>query len=157
VKAKQDPNADFGRLQTFAWLPVAEAEPADQRVNDRFIDRRIRDAVERDLQAKGYRPAASGPADFLLNYRLSTSPDDSLSGHGPGYARGLWGGWPGAAVIYDNYDVGTLYLAALDAPTTHIIWVGAARARLVPHLSEEKRKKRADAAVEKILASFPKR
>jgi hypothetical protein len=52
-----DPNADFARLQTYAWLPLQEAAPADQRVLDRYIDSRIRKAVDRELGGKGFRPA----------------------------------------------------------------------------------------------------
>jgi hypothetical protein len=156
VRSKQDPSADFGRLRTYAWLPPSEAEPADQRVNDRAIDARIRAATEGQLQAKGYRPADSG-ADFLLNYRLGTSPGDALRTDRLGYAGGLWGPWPWVGDVYDSYDLGTLYVAVLDRETKRMMWVGAAHARLLPHISYEKRAKRVDAAVKKILASFPSR
>jgi len=155
VRSRQDPNVDFGHLRRYAWLPASEAEPADQRVNDRAIDARIRAAVDRELRAKGYVAADSGPADFLLNYRVSTSPNDVLVRNRPGYVIDLWYGWPGAQTVYDNHDVGTLYLAALDRETKRMIWVGAAQARLLPHISYEKRVKRVDAAVKKILTSFP--
>ena len=158
VRSKQDPAVDFGRLQTYAWLPVGDAAPADQRVQDRAIDRRIRTATEQELQAKGYRPAGAEPADFLLNYRISTSPDDALVGTQRNYVGDpWWGGWSGAYAVYESSDAGTLYLAALDAGTKRMIWVGAAHARLLPHISYEKRVKRVDAAVQKILAAFPKR
>jgi hypothetical protein len=156
VRVRQDPTVDFSRMRTFAWLPAGEAEPADQRIHDRAIDARIRAAMEEDLRAKGYGPTGSEPPDFLLNYRLSTSPAEVLHGGERGYVGGLWAGWPGADAVYDAHDVGTLYLAALDRQTKRMIWVGAARARLLPHISYEKRAKRADAAVQKILASFPK-
>jgi uncharacterized protein DUF4136 len=155
VRSRQDPNVEFGRLRRYAWLPASEAEPADQRVNDRAIDARIRAAVDRELRAKGYVAADSGPADFLLNYRVSTSPNDVLVGNRPGYVVDLWYGWPGAQTVYDNHDVGTLYLAALDRETKRMIWVGAAQARLLPHISYEKRATRVDAAVKKIMSSFP--
>jgi hypothetical protein len=157
VKARQDPAADFTRLRTYAWLPPEEAEPADQRVNDRGIDRRIRAATERQLREKGYRPADSGTPDFLLNYRLSTSPADAVGGRGRGYVGNTWGGWAGVEPVYESYDAGTLYLAALNGETKRMIWLGAAQARLLPHVSYEKRVKRVDAAVRKILAPFPKR
>ena len=158
IRTRQDPSANFASLRTFAWLPRDQAEPADQRVLDPAIDRRIRAAAEADLQAKGYRPAGTAPADFLLNYRFSTSPDDALHGNrGASYAGGLWGGWNGADAVYESYDVGTLYLAALDPRTKQMFWVGAACGRRLQNISYERRAERADTAVAKILESFPKR
>ena len=156
VRSKQDPGASFAGLKTFAWLPASEAQPADQRVNDDAVDRRIRAATERDLQEKGYQPAGAGRPDFLLNYRLARSSDDAvLTGQGK-YANNLWGGWPGIHATYDSHDEGTLYLAAVNPDTKRMLWVGAAHGRLLPHISWERRAKRVDTAVEKILASFPK-
>jgi hypothetical protein len=155
VRSRQDPSVEFGRPATVRVAPPSEAEPADQRVNDRAIDARIRAAVDRELRAKGYVAADSGPADFLLNYRVSTSPNDVLVRNRPGYVIDLWYGWPGAQTVYDNHDVGTLYLAALDRETKRMIWVGAAQARLLPHISYEKRVKARGCGVKKILTSFP--
>lgn len=157
VRSRQDPAADLGRVQTYAWLPAAEAEPADQRVNDRLIDRRIRAATENELRTKGYQPATGGSPDVLLNYRVSTSGEQVVHANQPQYLRGLWDGWGGMEGVYDSYDVGTLYIAVLDGKAKRMIWVGAARTRLLPHVSDEKRVKRVDAAIHEILASFPKR
>jgi len=156
VRTQRDPSADFSRRRTFAWLPADEAEPADQRVNDRGIDRELRAATDAQMRAKGYVPAGTEPADILLNYRVTTSPDDALGGSRRQFTP-MWGGWPEASHVYHSYDAGTLYLAALDGPTKRMIWVGAAQARLLPHISYEKRVERVHAVVEKILASFPPR
>ena len=69
-----------------------------------------------------------------------------------------WYGWPGAAALYsEGYDKGTLYLAVLDGRSKRLIWLSAANARLLPHVSLEKRLERVDAAVRQILATFPPR
>jgi hypothetical protein len=157
VRSSVDPNADFARLQTYAWLPLDEAAPADQRVLDRYIDARIRSAVDRELGGKGFRPAAGAP-DFYLNYRLATEPSDAVKGgRRPFYGPG-WGDYPGAeTLLRENFDAGTLYVAALDGGSKRGIWLGAAQARLLPHISLEKRAKRVDDAVHAILADFPRR
>jgi hypothetical protein len=73
--------------------------------------------------------------------------------YGPG-----WGDYPGAeTLLRENFDAGTLYIAALDGASKRGIWLGAAQARLLPHISLEKRAKRVDDAVHAILADFPRR
>jgi hypothetical protein len=157
IRSARDPGVDFTRLQTYAWMPLDQIDPADQRVLDRYIDTRIRAAVDRELGAKGYRPATGEP-DFFLNYRVSTDAGSAVKGgwrpaHGAG-----WGNWPAAeTLLRENYDAGTLYIAAIDDASKQGIWLGAAQARLLPHVSLERRAERVDDAVRAILAEFPKR
>lgn len=158
VRSSRDPSADFAGLRTYAWLPLDQADFADQRVFDRYIDTRIRKAVDRELGGKGFRPASEGAPDFYLNYRLSTEAADAVKGGRRPYYGPGWGAWPaGETLLRENYDAGTLYLAALDPGSKRAIWLGAAQARLLPHISFEKRAKRADDAVHAILADFPRR
>ena len=154
VRSNYDHAADFARLKTWAWLPPSEADPADQRVLDRYIDARIRSDVATALSDKGFRQAGSAAPDFLMNYRLATQPAEAVKGD-----RRLGIGWYGWAGLEDtymaSYDEGTLYLAVLDAQSKRIIWLGAASARIMPHISLERAAKRVDDAVSRILASFP--
>src|SRR5262249_28435501 len=79
ARPTHDPAANFRDLRTYAWLPPEHAAPADQRVQDRYLDRRLRAAVDTELRGKGYTPVEPGqPPDFLLNYRLATTPDSSM-------------------------------------------------------------------------------
>lgn len=158
VRSHRDPAADFGRLRTYAWLPLSEAAPADQRVLNRIIGARIQRAIETELRAKGYQPADAAP-DFLLNYRLATEPMSDVHGNpGRAFAGSFWWGWSGSEGFYtETYDEGTLYVAVLDAGSKRMLWVGAAGARLLPTLSMEKTEKRVDDAVHQIMESFPAR
>ncbi len=159
VRSSHDPSTDWSRMRTYAWLPPDQAAPADQRVQDRYFDRRIRADVAKDLTAKGYRPAGSGEQpDFLLNYRLASEPASSVRADPGGHWGGVWSAnWMtgGGAYYTDNYDEGTLYIAALEPTSKRIVWVGLAQARLVPTMSFERKKKRFDAAVDQILQHFP--
>jgi hypothetical protein len=157
VQADADPNADFARFTTFAWLPLEDAPPMDQRLQDRAIERRVQSGVEAGMRAKGYQQAASGVPDLWVTYRLIT---DSRSSRGVpagfgGYQLGWWAG--GRIQRTDSYERGTLIVDVIDAKDKKLVWRGSASARLLPHISFEKRAKRATQAVEQIMADFPAR
>src|SRR5262245_34124797 len=70
IHADRNPDADFARLRTFAWMPLAAAPPGDQDAGGRGLENRIYSAVERELQHRGYVPAESGAADMLVTFRI---------------------------------------------------------------------------------------
>jgi len=157
VKSRFDPSANFGRLRTYAWLPPEEAEPADQRLLDRYLDKRLRTAVETELRTKGYAPATADAPDFLVNYRLATEAETSNRG-GRAFPSGstVWGGWGGTeSAFVESYDAGTLYIAVIDGSSRRMVWIGYAQARLLSTASLERKAERVDAATHQILASFP--
>ncbi len=157
VRSASDPEADFSRLHSWAWLPLNEAEPADQRVLDRLVDTRIRSAVSKELGSKGYSETSGGQPDFLLNYRVGReagSENARVSRGGYGSAVGWWRSW-GTSSWTTSYDEGTLFLGVINAQSRQSMWVGAAQARLIPTLSDDKVRKRVDDAVHQILEKFP--
>jgi hypothetical protein len=158
VRSHRDPAVSFANLRTYAWLPKDQAEPADQNVQHRGFDRRIRADVERALQEKGYAPASGGDADFLLNYRVTSTPTEAMRGtRSVGGWGGWWIGWPGWEGAYtENFDQGALFIAALDPQSKHMTWLGVAQARLLPHISYDRSLGRIDDAVQKILEDFPR-
>ena len=159
VHAERDPAADFTRRRTYGWLPLSECDPADQRVLDRYIDTRLREAVDVELRAKGYAPTDSASPDLLLNYRISTGTTEGMGGvSGAQFSSTGWHGWAGADAIYaTTYEEGTLFLAAIDPASRKMIWLGVANARLLPWISLEQRVQRLDDAIHQILAPFPAR
>jgi len=160
VRSVHDPAANLRSVRTYAWLPPEEAAPADQRLQDRYLDRRLRTAVDTQLRAKGIVPAAPGQQpDVLLNYRLSTSAATSLHADPDiRFGGSAWLAWPDAsALTSQTWDQGALYIAMIDPRSRRMIWVGVAEARLVPTMSLDRKAKRVDDAVRSILAGFPPR
>ena len=151
VRSNFDPRKDFTHLRTYAWVPLDQADPADQRLLDRYLEKRVRSAVESELGAKGYKPVDAGTPDFLVNYRLTTEASDSARGRAV-----PWGTWEsGDTVNRESYDVGTLLIGISDGHSHRLVWIGAAQTRLLSNASLEKRAERAEEAVQQILASFP--
>jgi hypothetical protein len=157
VRADRDQSADFTRYRSFGWIPIADAPPADQDTGSRGLNKRVYSAVERELQRDGYRPAASADADLLLTYRILKEDgfDDAHIPYAAQWHRGAY-----LRAVHESehsYDRGTLIIDAVDRAENALVWRGSASARLLPHLSYDDRAKRAEAAVAKILETFPVR
>lgn len=157
IRSSYDPAATFGQLHTYGWLPLDEADGADQRLLDRYLDKRLRTAVGTELDAKGYAPATAAAPDFLLNYRLVTEPGEAARGGRAGIPyTSAWVGWQGAETFYrESFDTGTLYIAVIDGRSRRLVWLGAAQARLLSNASLERKARRVDAVAHKILEEFP--
>ena len=112
--------------------PPEEAEPADQRVQDRYLDRRLRTAVGTSCARKALcrsRPASSRTCSSTTACprppatSLRADPDIRFGGS-------AWLAWPDAsALTSQSYEQGALYIAMIDPPSRRMIWVGVAEAQ----------------------------
>ena len=59
VNSDFDPSANFSAFQSYEWLPDSQSESA-QMAQDPLVDRRIRAAIDNDLQSKGFRRMDDG-------------------------------------------------------------------------------------------------
>jgi hypothetical protein len=156
-----DPSANFASLQTWAWLPHA-GRSGDPRLDNALLDSRIRAAVESELAAKGYARASSGKPDFQVTYHLSVegklAVDTVYRDYPPGsYGRVGYrrGGWGYTETRVREYDEGTLLIDVLQAESGALLWRGSGVATVREESTPEKRTKRINTAVEKILERFP--
>jgi hypothetical protein len=158
-----DAQSAFPVLHSYDWLPAPEVEPGASPVHNDLLDARIRNAVDTQMQKKGFRRDTGSP-DFLVAYhvaldeRLSVTYLNELYGYGPGWGNPRYlrsYGRPGREATVSEYQVGTLVLDVVLAQDRRLIWRGSASAEVYPDLSPEAREKRIRTAVEKILAPFP--
>jgi hypothetical protein len=157
VQAAADPDVDFARFTTFAWLPPEQAPPRDQWLQDRAIERRVVSGVDAGLREAGYRPTQDVPPDLRVTYRL-LSDSHSARGVPPMYQGYDLGWWTNARMRgTDDHERGALIVDVIEANDMGLVWRGSASARLLPHGSFEKRSKRASQAVEQIMRDFPAR
>lgn len=151
-----DPEADFAKLESYAWLPAPKKDP-DQSL----VLARIHRATDRVLETKGYAHAGS-KADFLLaahvGSRQKLRVTDWGYSYGIGYGHGGYYGHyvagPGRIDVYE-YEEGSIVLDVVDAKSRKLLWRGVATAVVPDNPKPEQLDKLVDEAVEKVLANFP--
>ncbi len=144
-----DPNARFEGLRTFAWYvdPSFQVPRGGSVVDGQFIDRNIRDAVDRDLTKKGFQKAANGQADFFVAYhvdQVGVASQDKFGGYD-------W--WSGYIYVGAKYrKEGSLTLDVREADNK-LIW--RANKTAIIGTNPEAVKRDIDDAVGDLLAKFP--
>jgi hypothetical protein len=131
--------------------------PTGNAVADELLVKRIRSAVDAQLQAKG-RTAAANP-DFLIGMQLS-----GKTTHGGSVGVGVSVGIPvgrgrvsvggGKSKAIENKE-GTLVLDFLDAKTKSLVWRATASGAVEPSSTPEYQQNRINAVVAEMLSYFP--
>jgi hypothetical protein len=154
---KGDPNYDFSRLRTYAWLP---REPTgDPRIDEDLLEERVRSGVDEQLGDKGFRLAPEGEADFVVGYRAVLGRQRSVEA-GKGY-KSIWTdehgrGTDPAAVDKVVYE-GTLVLRVFDGKGRELVWEATAETEINPRRSplSASREDRVRIAIREMLDRFP--
>ena len=157
VYTDYDPAAQFAGYRTYSWRTTPDQVSP-------LMARRIVEAVNMQLRAKGWTEVASG-GDVAIAANVATRQeyyvDDFYGGPswgGWGWGWGGWGGWGGAyggfsSAYVHSYTVGTLAVDMFDAGTRQAIWRGTAEGAL----KKNPTKATADiqTAVAEMFATFP--
>lgn len=146
VRTDYDHEVDFRKYQTFKWMPYPEKRKKRGVSPNSLLDRRIRRAVERELEAKGYKLVGSGPADALLAYNVVVEKHVDVDHYGYGY--GYWG----RRTYVRRYKEGTIIIDVVDPELKQLVWRGAAQG-LVGH--PEGNEERINEAMFKVFEKYP--
>jgi hypothetical protein len=123
-----------GLGESYAWAQSADASAPNAEVHALLMN-----AIDRELQRKGFRKADGGPSDFLVEYRVTKEDksDFSVNPHGV------------------TYPSGTLLVRLIDPPTQRSIWVGSATARILANAPPAERQKRVEDGIRRMLSRMP--
>ncbi|MDD5218333.1 MAG: DUF4136 domain-containing protein [Candidatus Omnitrophica bacterium] len=165
VSSDWDSTEDFSKFKTYAWASDKQAITGNPQLDNDLLDKRIRSAVDRDLQAKGFQKTPDPNPDFLVSYKASVEGKlDVTNVPGEVYESpwsmpdgtvGLgWDTW-GAASFVTQYDEGTVLLDVADAKTKKLVWRGSVSAVVGQNLTPEEKQQRIDEAIQKVLVKFP--
>jgi Domain of unknown function (DUF4136) len=144
VKTDYDHHANFSQYHTYYWEKVQTTDPLWQS--------RIQDAVDHELQAKGWQ-RVDGGGDVALGAVGSAHNQREYQTFYNGMGGWRWGGFGETTTQVENYPVGTLVLDMYDAHNKQLIWRGAAQQSLSD--KPDKNEKKLEKAVDKMLEHFP--
>jgi Domain of unknown function (DUF4136) len=148
VSTDYDHHANFERYHTYSWMKVHTENP--------FWQSRITEAVDRDLQAKGWQRVDSG-GDVVLAAVGATRNQQEYQTFYDGFGGWRWRGWGPTETTTQvlNYRVGTLVLDMYDAQSKQLLWRGTAQETLSD--KPEKNEHKLQEAVDKMFKHFPPR
>ena len=157
VTTDYDPAADFSKLHSYGWLDEQSGVQGDRPDVTSLLDRRIRRAVDSELQRKGLSAVGPTEADALVAYHLGVESklDVNTIHSGYGYGRGVYRGGMSTHTTVTEYQEGTLLVDVIEPKSKQLIWRGSGQSRLRQSSSPEERERRVDEAVGEILKSFP--
>lgn len=153
------PRADLGAYATYAWIaedPLIRPRGEQLQLSPLTV-RRITEAIENRLQAKGYRKLnAPTDADFVVSFTVgSRERVDTESYPAPFRGPWLWG-WEGRYVDVQVYREGTLSIDIFDGASRQPVWHGWAR-KTVTAADTADPGPVIDRAVARVLREFPSR
>ena len=149
VNVDWDRGTNFTQFHTYAWQP--STHPAKG-----LWDQRIIDAVNQQLQAKGFQLVESNPQLWVV-YSNSIKKDQQVVGTGynmgPSWGWGYWGGPTTTTYNTYTYKEGTLVVELADANGHTLLWRGTATDTV--QNNPDKGIKTLNNAMNKMFKNFP--
>jgi hypothetical protein len=160
VRTDYDHSVNFSQYNTYSWGKV-------QTTNPFFVDR-IQQAVNKQLQARGWKLVPAGGAvtvvatDNIHNQQeVQTMYDGWPGGWGFGWGWRSWawsGGWADpdygtSTTTTIDKPVANLVIDLFDGGSKKLLWRGLAMENLTSN--EDKNTKRVDGDINEMFRSFP--
>jgi hypothetical protein len=150
-----DPQVDFSRFSTFAWVEDIHSDAAQSRGLDPLDERRVKAALEEQLESRGYRKVTSGQPDFLLNFHTTSQEKIDVSTYYTGW--GYYGWYGGTQTSVRQWTEGTLIIDFIDTAEKDLAWRGWATGAVdsFDRMSAEQKTVEVNKIVAGILEQFP--
>ena len=144
VSVDYDHAENFAQVKTYSWSKVQTANS--------IWDQRVKNAIDRELAAKGWTQVPSG-GDVALVAVEKTSEHQRYDTFYDGFGGWRWGGLGDATTTVDNYKEGMLVVSMFDPNSKNLLWRGTASDDLSGN--PEKNTKKLDSDVDKMFKKFP--
>lgn len=147
IRSNVDPAANLSSYKTYMFAAKTGTDRPEYATP---ITSYFKEAIRREMDARGYKYVEGGPADLLVNFNANakenvdvrTTPG-STYGYGYGY-YGYRGGLYGAAAFPPEvqtvrYKQGTANVDVVDLSRKQVVWEGIAEARLTDKMMKDPR------------------
>ena len=153
VRSNVDPSANLSSYKTYMF---AEKTGTDRPGYSTPITSYFKEAIRREMDAKGYKYVEGGPADLLINFNANARENVDVRTT-PGYRGGLYGAsaFP-PEVETVRYKVGTANIDVVDLSKKQVVWEGIVEGRLTDKIMKDPRTAISNAIAEMFL-QFPGR
>ena len=143
VSYDYDAGYDYAQLSSYSWLEMPLGYPVDQ-----LAFQRVKTAVDRELQKKGFTSTAASP-DFIVSLQgykntIRREPESTS-----------YSSVTGQRTANEQFQEGMFTLTIFDAKTDRLIWQGHVKGLAGPYRSTENKVNKVEQTVAKMLAKFP--
>ncbi len=119
------------------------------------IDRRITNALQTELEAKGFERAGQEP-DLWVSYAVAADARISATDLNEAYAKDFPIDFPVSETNHDlHYHQGTVIVDVVDRRHQTLLWRGAIMAGFRLDISDSEKQRRANYGAQALLTHFP--
>ena len=158
VKYDYDSHANYPAFKTFDWYAAsAKAKGKAGGVDNPIMDRRVRNAVERELTARGLKQDKAGEPDLLVTYYPVYRPYAvaTTTGYGGwGYRPYGYGVGMGFTEVR-HYRDGSIVIELVDNKANQLVWRAVAEGALNGLDDPLEADEQVGKAVKEMLTRFP--
>jgi len=163
IAVDYDQQVEFSQFKTYALFAPDIPHTGQLQLDSPMVAKRIKTAIERQLQINGYHRAAQNP-DFLVTYHLQVKQEVTSRGSGISWGLGAsqFGHHGGTSITYVtpaysiySYDKGILTIDILLPDEKTLVWRGSTGRRLPSAATPQESEDAINKVVEKILSRFP--
>ena len=146
---KYERDADFSGYESYDWVEHKKRPEGSPLAVGGALDTKIRNAIDSQLAAQGFRPAIDEEPDFLVSFDGAMEQITDIQADRYQIATGV--AWVAEGDI-SSYRKGTLIISVIDAGTGNRVW----HAWTTRKVKDPKNPgKQVDKVVKKLLSSFP--
>lgn len=159
IRANTAPGANLQSYKTYTFPAKLGTDRGDVQTP---LTGYFKEAVRREMDARGYQFVEGGDADLWVNFHVNaqektdirSTPSMSYGVGYYGYRGGMYGGWGGTDVETVHYKVGTANIDVVDVRQKQLVWEGVAEGKLTDKVLKDPRAA-VNAVVTEIYKQFP--